>query len=50
MAANGVTIIKSDALTPELRALLAKSAAEAVASWRSEVGPEGASLLAKIGR
>jgi len=33
-----------------LCALLAKSAAEAVASWRSEVGPEGASLLAKIGR
>ena len=50
MAANGVTITKSDALTPELRALLAKSAAEAVASWRSEVGPEGVSLLAGIGR
>ena len=48
MAANGVTITKIDALTPELRALLAKSAAEAVTSWKSEVGPEGASLLARI--
>ena len=50
MAANGVTIIKAEALTPELRSLLAKSAAEAVAAWKNEVGPEGAALLSKIGR
>jgi TRAP-type C4-dicarboxylate transport system substrate-binding protein len=50
MAANSVTITKADDLTPELRALLAKSAAEAVAAWKSDVGPEGASLLVKIGR
>jgi TRAP-type transport system periplasmic protein len=50
MAANGVTIIKAGALTPELRSLLAKSAAEAVAAWKNKVGPEGAALLTKIGR
>lgn len=50
MAANGVTIIKAGALTPELCSLLAKSAAEAVAAWKNAVGPEGAALLAKSGR
>jgi TRAP-type C4-dicarboxylate transport system substrate-binding protein len=50
MTANGVTIIKSGALTPELRSLLANSAAEAVAAWKNEVGPEGAALLSQIGR
>ena len=50
MAANGVTIIKAGDLAPELRSLLAKSAADAVAAWKNEVSPESAALLSKIGR
>jgi len=50
MAANGVMIIKAGALTPELRSLLANSAAEAIATWKNEIGSEAATLLSKIGR
>jgi TRAP-type C4-dicarboxylate transport system substrate-binding protein len=50
MTANGVTITKSEALTPELRVLLARSAGDAVQAWKAQVGPDGAQLLAGTGK
>jgi TRAP-type transport system periplasmic protein len=49
MASNGVVITKVDALTPELLALLSKSADQAIGDWKKEVGPQGVDLLRKTG-
>jgi TRAP-type C4-dicarboxylate transport system substrate-binding protein len=50
MAANGVTITSVDALSTDLRALLARSAGEAIAAWKAQVGPDAARLLASLGK
>ncbi|HKU99447.1 MAG TPA: TRAP transporter substrate-binding protein [Vineibacter sp.] len=50
MAANGVTITKADAIAPDLRALLARSASDAIDAWKAQVGPEHAGLLATVGK
>lgn len=48
MAENGVTITKADALSPELRALFARSARDAIDAWKRQVGTERARLLATV--
>ena len=50
MAANGVTIAKAASVSPELRALLARSAAQAIDAWKRDAGPEASSILAAAGR
>lgn len=50
MATNGVGIAKAQAVTPELRALLARSAAQAIDAWKRNAGPEAAGILAAAGR
>lgn len=50
MAANGVTITKTDAVTSDLRTLLARSAGDAIDAWKAQVGPEHAGLLMAAGR
>jgi len=50
MAANGVTITKADAVASDLRALLARSASDAIDAWKVQAGPEPASLLATVGK
>jgi TRAP-type C4-dicarboxylate transport system substrate-binding protein len=50
MAANGVTITKADAVTPDLRALLVRSAGDAIEAWKTQVGPGGAGLLTSVGK
>jgi len=50
MTANGVTITRADALSADLRALLARSAGEAIEAWKAQVGPDGTRLLASVGK
>ncbi len=45
MGANGMTIARGDAISPELRQLLARSAADAVEAWKKEAGPTAAALV-----
>lgn len=45
MKTNGVTITPAAQVGADLRALLAKSAASAVESWKQAAGPEAAALL-----
>lgn len=45
MRANGVTITPASDVTPELRGLMAKGAANAIEKWKRETGPEAAKLL-----
>ena len=50
MTANGVIITRVDALSADLRALLARSAGEAIEAWKVQVGPDAAKLLASVGK